>query len=155
MIIESYYFGHIQVIEDVDAAGCSMTISMDAVSLINWTHEGHELAWDDPVKISILNFLVVLVFFRIECLEVVPAEADTFLKSFKAMKNCTFVEAITFTGVSERLEIWVIDFELLVSLLRVHFEDNDHEGTHQEASICDLGIVATATVVIDSRASLE
>ena len=128
---------------------------MNAISLINWTHEGHELAWDDPVKISILNFLVVLVFFRIECLEVVPAEADTFLKSFKAMKNCTFVEAITFTGVSERLEIWVIDFELLVSLLRVHFEDNDHEGTHQEASICDLGIVATATVVIDSRASLE
>ena len=128
---------------------------MNAISLINWTHEGHELAGDDPVKISILNFLVVLVFLRIECLEVVPAEADTFLKSFKAMKNCTFVEAITFAGVSERLEIWVVDFELLVRLFRVHFEDDNHKGAHQEAGICDLGIVAAATVVIDSRASLE
>ena len=79
MIIESYYFGHIQVIEDVDVAGCSVTISMDAVSLIDWTHEGHELAWDDPVQISILNLLVVLILFGVECLKVVPTKAETFL----------------------------------------------------------------------------
>ena len=128
---------------------------MDAISLINWTHEGHELAWDDPVQIAILNFLVVLVFLCIECLEVVPTEANTFLESFKTMKDCTFIEAIAFAGVSKRLEIWLIDFELPVSLLRVHFKNDDHERAHQEAGICDLGIVSAATVVIDSRASLE
>ena len=97
----------------------------------------------------------MLVFFRIECLEVVPAEANTFLESFKAVKDCAFVEAITFAGISERLEIWLVDSELFVCLFRVHFEDNNHEGAHQEAGVRDLGIVRAATVVIDSRLSLE
>ena len=73
MVIKSHDFVHIQVLEDVYIASCSVTISMDAISLINWTHEGHELAWNDPVEVTILDFLVVLVFFRVKCLEVVPA----------------------------------------------------------------------------------
>ena len=97
----------------------------------------------------------MLVFFRIECLEVVPAEANTFLESFKAVKDSAFVEAITFAGISERLEIWMVDSELFVCLFRVHFEDNNHESTHKEAGIRDLGIVSTGTVVIDSRVPLE
>ena len=97
----------------------------------------------------------MLVFFRIECLEVVPAEADTFLESFETVKDCTFIEALAFAGVSEGLEIWMVDFELFVGLLRIHFEDNNHEGAHQEAGVRDLGIVRAATVVIDSRLSLE
>ena len=73
VIIESHDFSHIQVLEDIHVAGGSVTISMDAISLINWTHEGHKLARNDPVEVAILDFLVVLVFFRVKCLEVVPA----------------------------------------------------------------------------------
>ena len=57
--------------------------------------------------------------------------------------------------ISERLEVWVVDSELLVCLFSVHFEDDDHEGAHEEARICDLGKVSAAAVVVNSRVTLE
>ena len=71
------------------------------------------------------------------------------------MENCTFIEAITFAGVSEGLEVWLVDLELFESLLCVHLENDDHKGAHEEASVRDLGVVCAATVVVDSRSSLE
>ena len=71
------------------------------------------------------------------------------------MENCTFVVAITFAGISKGLEIWLVDLELLVGLLCVHLENDDHKGAHEEASIRDLSVVIAATVVVDSRSSLE
>ena len=71
------------------------------------------------------------------------------------MEDRTLIEAVTFAGVSEGLEIWVIDLELFICLLSVHLEDDHHEGTHEEARVRDLGVVSAGTVVIDSRSSLE
>ena len=71
------------------------------------------------------------------------------------MENCTFVEAITFAGVSKGLEVWLVDLELFEGLLCVHLENDDHKSAHEEASVRDLGIVSAATVVVDSRSSLE
>ena len=49
VFIKSYYLRHIQVLKYVYVASCSVTVSVDAISCVNWTHEGHELAGDDPV----------------------------------------------------------------------------------------------------------
>ena len=155
MVIKSYYFGHIQVLKYVYIAGCSVTISMDIITLVNWTHEGHKLAWDDPVEVAILDFLVVLVFFRIKCLEIIPSKTKTFLESFQAVEDCAFVEAIAFAGISKGLEVWMVDLKLFVSLFCVHLEDDDHEGAHEEACVRDLCVVCAATVVVDSRLTLE
>ena len=116
---------------------------MDAISLINWTHEGHELAWDNPVEVSVLNFLVMFVLFCIICLEVVPTTTNALLQSFKAVKDCAFIEAISFASISEGFEVWLVDLELPVGLFCVHLEDDNHEGTHKEAGIRDLGIIIT------------
>ena len=155
MIIQSDYLGHIQMTEDIYVRRRCMTISVDAVSLVNWTHEGHKLARNNPVEVAILHFLVMLVLFCIECLEVVPTKAKSFLESFKAVKNCAFIEAVAFTGISERLEVRMIHLELSVCLLCVHLEDNHHESAHEEASVRDLTIVFAAAVVVNPCLPLE
>ena len=101
VIVQSNYSSHIQVLEDVHIAGSCMAVSVNCISLINWTHEGHELAWNNPVEVSVLNFLVVLVLLGVESLEVIPAAAYAFLESFKAVKDCAFVEAVSLAGISE------------------------------------------------------
>ena len=132
-----------------------MSVSMYTVALINWSHESHELSWDNPVKVTILNFFVMFILLCIEGFEVVPAEANTFLKTFEAVKHCTFVEAVTLACISERFESLVINLELSKSLLCVHLQNYDHKCAHQEASIGNLGWISTAAVVIDSGLTLE
>ena len=56
--------------------------------------ESNKLAWDDPVKISIFDLLVMLVLFRVERFEVVPAETNSFLEALKAVQNGAFVIAL-------------------------------------------------------------
>jgi len=64
--IETHNFVYSKVLEDVDITGSSVSVTMDAVTLINWTHEGQELARNDPVEITILHLLVMLVFASIK-----------------------------------------------------------------------------------------
>jgi len=58
-----------------------MTISVLVVSLLNWTHEGAELAWDDPVKISVFDSFIVLIFLDIKCAEIIPPESHSVLET--------------------------------------------------------------------------
>ena len=132
-----------------------MTVSMNAVALVHWSHESHELSWDDPVEVSVLDLLVVLVLLCVEGFEVIPAEADALLQTFQAVEYGALVEAVTLACVSERLEALVVDLELSEGLVNVHLQDHDHECTHQEARIGDLGWVCAAAIVIDSGGSLE
>ena len=81
VIIKSYYFAYVQMLEDIHIRRSRVTISVNAIALVNWSHECHELSWNDPVQVTILNLLVVLVFFGIEGFEVIPTESDTFLET--------------------------------------------------------------------------
>lgn len=46
-----------------------MAIAMSLVPNVYWTHEGNELAWDDPVEVTVLHLFVVLVLLHVEGLE--------------------------------------------------------------------------------------
>jgi len=72
-LIESDDFVDVQVLENVNVAGGSMTVSMNLITLVNGSHKSDELAWDNPVKVTVLYLLVVLVFTGVEGLEVVPS----------------------------------------------------------------------------------
>jgi hypothetical protein len=58
-----------------------MAVSLISVTLLDRSHKGHELAGDDPVGVSILNTLKVLILFDIEGFEVIPLEVDSILES--------------------------------------------------------------------------
>ena len=94
-----------------------VTISLVGISLLDWPHESHELAWDDPVKIAILNSFALLILFNIESLEVIPFEFDGILQTLQALQQGTLIETVTFGGVSISFKKRVVWLEHLVSLL--------------------------------------
>ena len=59
--------------EDVDVTCSGMAIAMHGVPHIDRSHEGQELARDDPVEVTVLDLLVMLILSRIKCLEVIPS----------------------------------------------------------------------------------
>lgn len=59
-----------------------MTVSRgSSVFTVDGSHEGDELAGDDPVEVTVFNFLVVLVLTGIEIIEVVPFLTDAEFQS--------------------------------------------------------------------------
>lgn len=79
--IEPNYPRYANVLEDFRILVWMMTISVLVVSLLNWTHEGAELAWDDPVKISVLDSFIVFILFDIKCAEIIPSESHSILET--------------------------------------------------------------------------
>lgn len=77
-----------------------MAIAMLLITHVNWTHEGYELAWDNPVKIAVLNFFVVFVLLHVEGFKVVPIAFNCFLKPLQAVEHCALVVAFAFAGIT-------------------------------------------------------
>ena len=146
---------NIQVLEDVDITGSGVTVAMDGITLVNGTHEGQELAWDNPVKITVLDLLVMFVFASVEILEIVPSKSDGMLKTLKAMKNGALVLAGATAGISVGVKVGVVLLEKLEGWLGVHLEDDHLEGAHQIGRVGQLGEVSGARVVIDASWTLE
>lgn len=94
----------VKFFEDIDVLIGVVAISLVSVSLLDGTHECHELAWDNPVKIAIFYSLVELVLLDVECLELVPPELDGILESLEALKECTLIKAVAFRGISVSLK---------------------------------------------------
>ena len=153
--VQAHHLVDVKVLEDVDVARSGMTIPMDGVSLVDGSHEGEEFVWDDPVEVSVLNLLVVLVFASIERLEVVPSEVDGGLETLEAVEDSALVVAVTATGISERLQVGLVVLELAESLMRVHLEDDYHEGAHEVGRVCEFSDISALSVVVDARLALE
>jgi|TARA_B110001450_G_scaffold233132_1_gene236202 hypothetical protein len=94
-----------------------MTISLVFVSLVDWAHESHEFAGNDPVHISVFDSLVNLVFFHVEGFEFVPVEFNSVLKALQHLQQRAFIGAISFGSVSISFEQMVVWLEHGVSLL--------------------------------------
>ena len=86
LLVESNYFGYVNAFKDISVFIWVMTVPLPLVSVLDWSHEGDKLSWDDPVEVSILNSLVVLVLLDIECPEVIPAKSYSVFKSLEAVE---------------------------------------------------------------------
>ena len=73
--VESNDSIHSNILEDAAVLAWMVTIFMSSITLLYRTHECHKLAWDDPVEISVFDFLIVLIFFDVETFEVVPSKS--------------------------------------------------------------------------------
>ena len=102
-LVESDDLANVEVLEDVDVAGSCVAVTVHGVSLINGSHEGQELARDDPVEISVLHLLVVLVLSRIESLEIVPSKSNCVLKALQAVLD----GALVLAGAAARVPVVV------------------------------------------------
>jgi len=139
LFIKSDYPRDINVVEDVTILVWVLSVLVSGVSGFDWSHESDELAWDDPVEITVFDSLVVLVFFNVESSEVIPVEFNCVFQSLENLEKSTIVEAVTFGGISVMLEELVVWFELFECIVGRHFQNNYHEGTHQESSVHHFG----------------
>ena len=101
--IQAHDVGHSKVFKHLQIVFWGITATVKTY-LVDGSHEGNVLLWNDPVQITIFNFLVVLIFLVVELSEVIPAETDGDLEPLQTMKDRAAVRAITITGISERSE---------------------------------------------------
>jgi hypothetical protein len=89
------------VLKDVHIAASRVAVAaLFTGNLIDGTHEGKELTWNDPVKVTILNFFIVFILLDIEGLVIIPSLVYCKLKSLDTMLHSTLVETFTLTGVT-------------------------------------------------------
>ena len=81
-----------------------MPISVVTVSILNRSHEGNELAGDDPVEVTVLDSFIILILFHIESTEVIPTKPDGILEALQDMQQSAIVEAVTFGGITVMFE---------------------------------------------------
>ena len=62
--------------------------------VIEWSHEGHKLARNDPIEITILNFFVVFIFFIVELSKIIPTKFYCKFESLKTVLNRAWVRAL-------------------------------------------------------------
>lgn len=77
--IQSDHMGDAKMLKDLQVVLGAITALLRAWRIINGTHEGYESIRNDPVKISILHFFVVLVLLVIKIAELVPSVANRYL----------------------------------------------------------------------------
>ena len=135
LLIESDDLADSNVLEYFNIFIWVMSISVMSISVLNWSHEGSELAWDDPVEVTILNSLIVLILLHVERAEVIPAESDGILETLQDMKQSAIVEACTLGCITIRLENRMIWCESVISLFCSHLQDDYHECAHQEGTV--------------------
>lgn len=85
--VEPHNMCYIKMLENLDIVLWGLGASLLSLGSVNWTHEGDELAGDDEVEVSVVELLVILVFFIVEFPEVVPSVAGSKLQAFEAVEN--------------------------------------------------------------------
>jgi len=62
-----------------------VTISLLLVSNFDGAHKCSELIWNDPVEVTVLETLIILVIFDLELSEIVPVLAAAKVKALPAI----------------------------------------------------------------------
>lgn len=72
-----------------------VAVALVGISLLDWSHEGHKLAGNNPVDVAVLNALVELILLHVEGSEVVPLELDRILQSLQALEHRALVQTVS------------------------------------------------------------
>ena len=75
-IIQSNDSGNIMLLENLNILVRMVSKPLMRLFLLNRTHKSHELLWDDPVEVSVLDSFIELVLLYVKSSEVVPSEFD-------------------------------------------------------------------------------
>ena len=137
-----------EVLEHLDVVLRGVATAVVLAHVVEGTHKGDELVRDDPIEVTVLHSLVVLVLLVVELLEVVPAEFDCKFEPLEAMIDGAGVAALLgVRGVSERAELIVVGLEQLPDHCCRNLQHYDHEGTHEKGGIgLLLGLVGAIMI---------
>lgn len=124
-------------------------------TLVVWTSKGQELAWQDPVEVTIFHLLKVFILVRVEVGEVKKAKMNSLGDGCKAVLKCEVVTAPASRGISEwrkgMAEGWAQQTQ---HLLRSTTLVDDHVASNEIGGICSFTTVK-AGIVYDLLGALE
>ena len=118
-----------------------------SVSCIERARECDELSWNDPIQVTILNLLEVLILLNIELAIVVPSEGYSILKALEAVQVRATISTVAHCRVTVWNEFVVVRAESLPGIVSGLVQDNNHEGTHEESSIALLCVIKRRVVI--------
>ena len=138
LLVQAYDSFDVKPLKDLDILVRVVTVSLVGVASLDGAHECHHLAWNDPVDVTVLDTLEVLVLLHVEGLERVPVELDRVFQALQTLEKRALIQAVSFGGVSVRFEEPMVRPEHVVCFLRGALEDDYHESAHQERSVDHL-----------------
>lgn len=87
--IKSDNMGNSEVFEDLEVVFREVAPLFPFV--VHGSHEGDELAWNNPIEVAVLDLFVVLVLLGVEGLELVPAQLNGDLQTLEAVVDLTII----------------------------------------------------------------
>ena len=132
--IQSNDMRYTEVTENLQVIFWGVTTSIRS-DLVHWSHKGDKLSGDYPVKITIFDFLIILILLIIEVSEVVPSKVDGDFESFKAVEYRATVCAVTVASISIGSEAGLVGSKGFPRDLGRLAQDDNHEGTHKVSCI--------------------
>ena len=124
-----------------------VAVSLSSIALFYRTHKCPEFAGDNPVKVTVFNSLVELVFFNLELFEIIPAHLDGELQALQTLEQSAVVQTVSLARISEVLEQVAVLRKLAMSFFCTHFEYDNAEATHEEGRVDHLVRLLTGAVV--------
>lgn len=138
-LIQSDHVGDTEVLEDLNVVFGAISSLGLAWWRICRPHKRNEFIRQDPIKVTIFNFLIVFVLFVIKVSELIPSKANSELKSLQAMENSALIGAgISIASVSEGPKLGMVRCERFPDHLSCLLKHNDHECTHEVGCIAIL-----------------
>lgn len=84
-LVESNNSCDVKVLEHLEVVFWCISSPLICIHIVERSHESYKLAWNNPIKITIFNLLVVFVFFVVEFFEIVPTQFDGEFESLEAV----------------------------------------------------------------------
>ena len=112
-----------------------------SISHIKRSRECHELAWKNPVKISVLDLFKMLVLLNIKSCVIIPAQSYSILETLEAVKIDTLIRTRSHGRVSIWQELILVRLESRPSFIGALLEHYDHKCTHKERRVCLFGVI--------------
>jgi hypothetical protein len=92
--IESDNARHIEMLENLKIVLRCVASSLELANIVEWTHEGNEFVRYDPVKVTVLDLLVIFILLVIKFPKFVPSEAYGVLEALQAVQDRARVTAL-------------------------------------------------------------
>ena len=92
--IESDDARNVEMLENLKIVLRCVTSSLEFANIVEWTHERNKFIWYDPVEVTILDLLIILILLIIELPELVLSQSNCVFEALQAVQDRARVTAL-------------------------------------------------------------
>ena len=156
LVVETDHKPHSEFLEGGHVVVRTEAELLYTVDAVNGSAKGQELVGNDPVHVSVLDLLVVLIVCHVEGRRVVPIQVYCPLQRFQTVRDlhCQLLRyrALVRADAPHRVSVVheLLSFEGFPSVPGRPLQNNHRERPHQVRPVC-LFLKVVSAVVVDLR----